>query len=66
MKNGNAPMDYNPRTRQWERRELHDVNPQSVTVDNSPINLREITPDWHAELEHFRRVAGVVVIRGIR
>ena len=59
-------MDYNPRTGQWERRELHHVDPQRHTVDNSPLNLRELTPDWHGEVDPFRRIPGITPNRGIR
>jgi hypothetical protein len=66
MRKGNAPMDYNPRTGNWERRELHHVDAQRFTVDNSPRNLRELRPDWHAEVDPFRRVPGITPNRGIR
>ncbi len=66
MRRGNAPMDYNPRTGNWESRELHHVDPQRHTTDNSPLNLRELTPDWHGEVDPFRRVPGITVKRGIR
>lgn len=66
MRKGNAPMDYNPRTGQWERRELHHVDPQRHIVDNNPLNLRELTPDWHAEVDPFRHVPGIKPKRGIR
>ncbi len=66
MRKGNAPMDYNPRTRQWERRELHHVEAQRHTVNNSPLNIRELTPDWHAEVDPLRRVPGITPNRGIR
>jgi len=39
---------------------------QRATVDNSPLNLRELTPDWHAEVDPFRRVPGITPNRGIR
>ena len=66
MRKGNAPMDFNARTMKWESRELHHVNPQRSVVDNSPLNLRELTPDWHAEVDPFRHVPGVETTRGIR
>ena len=66
MNKGNAPMDFNPRTMQWERRELHHVDPQRHVIDNSPMNLRELTPDWHAEVDPMRKVPGIQPIRGIR
>jgi len=66
IRKGNAPTDYNPRTGQWDRRELHHVDPQRNTIDNSPINLRELTPDWHAEVDPFRHVPGIQPVRGIR
>jgi hypothetical protein len=66
MRRGNAPMDYNPRTGNWERRELHHVVPQQFNGNNSPLNLRELTPDWHAEVDPLRRVPGIIPNRGIR
>lgn len=66
MRKGNAPMDYNSRTGKWERRELHHVEAQRHGGDNSPLNLRELTPDWHAEVDPFRHVPGVKPTRGIR
>jgi hypothetical protein len=66
MRKGNAPMDYNRRDGKWERRKLHHVDPQRHVVDNSPLNLRELTPDWHAEVDPMRKVPGVMCIRGIR
>jgi hypothetical protein len=66
MRKGNSPMDYNPRTDQWERRELRHVDPQRNVIDNGPLNLRELTPDWHAEVDPFRRVPGIKPTRGIQ
>lgn len=66
IKKGNAPQDYNPRTGNVESRELHHVNPQRNNLQHSPMNLRELTPDWHAEVDPFRRVPGVQTKRGIR
>jgi len=66
IRKGNAPMDYNRRTGNWESRELHHVKPQRYTLDNSPLNLRELTPDWHAEVDPSRRVPGILPTRGIR
>jgi hypothetical protein len=66
MRKGNAPLDYNSRTGQWERRELHHVDPQRHRVDNGPLNLRELFPDWHAEVDPFRHVPGIQPSRGIR
>ncbi len=66
MRKGNAPRDFNPRTKQWERRELHHVDPQRHSPDNSPANIRELRPDWHGEVDPFRQVPGVEPIRGIR
>ena len=59
-------MDYNRRTGVWERRELHHVDAQRFDGSNGPINLRELTPDWHAEVDPFRRVPGVAPTRGTR
>ncbi|MCB9397610.1 MAG: hypothetical protein H6510_07340 [Acidobacteria bacterium] len=66
MRRGTAPQDFNPRTGKWESRELHHVIPQRANGPNSPINLRELTPDWHAEMDAFRQVPGVRTSRGIR
>ncbi|WP_161604459.1 polymorphic toxin-type HINT domain-containing protein [Roseiconus nitratireducens] len=66
MRKGNAPYDFNPRTGRWERRELHHVNARRHLTDNSPLNLRELTRDWHAEVDPFRRVPGIMPNRGIR
>ncbi|MDR6227190.1 golvesin C-terminal-like domain-containing protein [Desmospora profundinema] len=66
MKEGNAPLDFNPRTGNMESRELHHVIPRRHGGDNSPLNLRELTPDWHAEVDPYRHVSGVSTTRGIR
>ncbi|MCW7537018.1 DUF6531 domain-containing protein [Aquabacterium sp. A7-Y] len=65
LRKGNAPMDYNRRTGQWERRELHHVHAQQYAGPNNPLNLRELTPDQHAEVDPFRHRAGVQTCRGI-
>jgi hypothetical protein len=64
MRRGSAPQDYNPRTGRWESRELHHVNPQRYAGEHSPLNLRELTPDWHAEVDPFRYIPGIHPIRG--
>jgi hypothetical protein len=66
MRRGNAPVDYNPRTGAFEERELHHVIGQQYAGPNTPLNLRELTPDWHAEVDAFRIREGVKAIRGIR
>ncbi len=63
MKQGKAPVDFNPRTRQFESRELHHVIPQRAGGSNSPINLRELTPDQHGAVDAFRHT--VPTTRGI-
>lgn len=55
MRRGLAPQDYNPKTGQWESRELHHVNPQRNNGGNNPFNLREVTPDQHRALDPYRR-----------
>ncbi|WP_157203893.1 hemagglutinin repeat-containing protein [Marinomonas sp. SBI8L] len=64
MREGNAPLDFNPRTSKFESRELHHVEPQRVNGSNSPLNLRELTPDQHGEVDPFRHT--VPTTRGIR
>ncbi|WP_299906333.1 RHS repeat-associated core domain-containing protein [uncultured Paracoccus sp.] len=64
MRRGSAPLDYNPRTRAWESRELHHVIPQQYGGGHTPLNLRELTPDWHGEVDPFRHTRPT--IRGIR
>ncbi len=54
MKKGNAAQDYNPKTGKYESRELHHVNPQRNGGSNSPINLREVTPEQHAAKDPYR------------
>lgn len=66
MRRGNAPVDYNPRTGVFEERELHHVIGQQYNGPNTPLNLRELTPDWHAEVDPFRIRDGVSATRGIR
>jgi hypothetical protein len=66
MNRGQAPVDYNARTGQWESRELHHVIPQRAGTNNGPINLRELTPDWHAQVDPFRQVPGIIPNRGIQ
>jgi RHS repeat-associated protein len=66
MRKGNAPMDYNPRTGRWERRELHHVIPRKYGGSSDPGNLRELTPDWHGEVDPDRKVRGISPSRGIR
>jgi hypothetical protein len=55
MRRGSAPLDYNARTRQWESRELHHVDPQRNGGSHGPFNLREVTPDQHRALDRYRR-----------
>jgi hypothetical protein len=55
MRRGSAPLDYNPNTGNWESRELHHHIPQRNNGSNSPINLREVSPDQHRALDPFRR-----------
>lgn len=64
MRGGNAPLDYNPRTGNFESRELHHVIPQRAGGPSDPLNLRELTPDWHGEVDPYRHT--VPTIRGIR
>jgi hypothetical protein len=66
MRRGDAPQDYNPRTGNWESRELHHVDPQRSGGSNSPINIRELTPDWHGEVDPYRHVFGISTTRGIQ
>jgi hypothetical protein len=66
MRRGNAPLDYNPRTGEFEPRELHHVTAQQYNGPNSPLNIRELTPDWHAEVDAFRQRPGIQTTRGIR
>jgi RHS repeat-associated protein len=66
IRRGRAPVDYNPRTGQFEERELHHVIAQQHGGPNSPLNLRELTPDWHAEVDALRIREGVKTTRGIR
>ncbi len=66
MKKGLAPLDYNPRTKKFESRELHHVIAQKDGGGNDPLNLRELTPDQHAEVDPYRQVPGVSTKRGIR
>jgi RHS repeat-associated protein len=55
MNKGQAPLDYNPRTGEFESRELHHVKPQRDGGSHSPENLREVTPDQHRALDEYRR-----------
>ena len=64
MRQGKAPLDYNPRTNIFESRELHHVVPQRAGGSNGPINLRELTPDQHGAVDPFRHT--VPTTRGIR
>ncbi len=66
MFRGLAPEDYNPRTKKFESRELHHVIAQKDGGGNDPLNLRELTPDQHAEVDPYRQVPGVNTKRGIR
>jgi len=66
MRRGSAPVDYNPRTGVFEERELHHVTGQQHGGPNTPLNLRELPPDWHAEVDPFRIREGVNARRGIR
>jgi hypothetical protein len=67
MDEGNAPSDFNPRTGEWESREFHHVDAQRFLGGaNDPSNLRELTPDQHAEVDPFRKVPGKQPTRGIR
>jgi hypothetical protein len=66
MRRGGAAVDYNPRTGQFEPRELHHVLAQQYNGPNTPLNLRELTPDWHAEVDPFRIRPGITTTRGIR
>ncbi|QEM82665.1 RHS repeat-associated core domain-containing protein [Halomonas binhaiensis] len=54
MRSGKAPLDFNPRTGNFESRELHHVMPQRAGGSNSPLNLRELTPDQHGAVDAFR------------
>jgi RHS repeat-associated protein len=65
MRRGSAPQDYNWRTGEWESRELHHVVPQRAGGSHSPLNLRELTPDWHAEVDAYRIIDGIWKIRDI-
>ncbi|CAM3762532.1 RHS repeat-associated core domain-containing protein [Flavobacterium branchiophilum] len=56
MKKGNAAQDYNPNTGNMESRELHHVDPQRNDGSNSPINLREVTPEQHAAMDPYRHL----------
>ena len=66
MDRGSAPKDFNPRTGQWEPRELHHVNAQRFGGSDAPLNLRELTPDWHGEVDPSRIVPGIQPTRGIQ
>ncbi|MBK7144306.1 MAG: RHS repeat-associated core domain-containing protein [Xanthomonadales bacterium] len=66
MRRGGAPADYNPRTGKLEERELHHVVGQQYDGADSPVNLRELTPDWHAEVDPYRIREGVKTTRGIQ
>ncbi|MBP7588381.1 MAG: RHS repeat protein [Thermoanaerobaculia bacterium] len=66
MRRGTAPVDYNPRTGVFESRELHHVVAQQHGGANAPLNLRELTPDWHAEVDPLRIREGVATTRGIQ
>ena len=66
MRRGRAPVDYNLRTGAFEERELHHVIGQQYGGPNNPLNLRELTPDWHAEVDPFRVREGIKATRGIR
>ena len=55
MRRGSAPKDYNPRTGQWESRELHHHIPQRNNGPHNPINLREVTPDQHRTIDSYRK-----------
>jgi hypothetical protein len=61
-----AAQDYNPRTKKMESRELHHVEAQRNNGRSSPINIRELTPDWHAEVDPYRHRKGVSTTRGTR
>jgi hypothetical protein len=66
IRKGNAPKDFNPRTQEWESRELHHVKGRQYEGGNNPENLRELTPDWHAEVDPYRQRRGINATRGIR
>jgi hypothetical protein len=66
MKIGRAPHDFNPRTGQWEPRELHHVIPRRAGGGSVPLNLRELSQDWHSEVDAFRIRQGIRTSRGIR
>ena len=63
MKNGCAPVDFNPATNLYESRELHhniqqyvrhNANDRRRTIINHPLNLREVTPTQHAAIDPHR------------
>ena len=56
MQKGNAAQDFNPNTGNYESRELHHVDPQRNDGSNSPINLREVTPEQHAAMDPYRHL----------
>jgi len=64
MRQGKAPLDFNSRTGKFESRELHHVTPQRAGGSNSPLNLRELTPDQHGAVDPFRHT--VPTTGGIR
>ncbi|KZN60841.1 hypothetical protein N478_25895 [Pseudoalteromonas luteoviolacea S4060-1] len=64
MRQGKAPIDFNPRIGKFESRELHHVTPQRAGGSNSPLNLRELTPDQHGAVDPFRHT--VPTTSGIR
>ncbi len=64
MRKGKALLDYNPRTGQYESRELHHVVPQRAGDGNDPLNLRELMPEQHGAVDPFRHT--VTTTSGIR
>ncbi len=64
LRQGKPPLDFNPRTKKFEARELHHVTPQRANGANNPLNLRELTPDQHGAVDPYRHT--VPTTRGIR
>jgi hypothetical protein len=61
-----APPPFNPRTGEWEPRELHHVILRRAGGKSDPLNLRELRQDWHSEVDAFRIRPGIRTSRGIR
>ena len=51
FRSGITDKAANSESGQWERRELYHVDPPCHQVYNSPLNLRELTLDWLAEID---------------